>query len=614
MDLTTTTMGPPHGPEGEKVEDMPARPREVPGAVGDPGKQALLRSPSAPNGAPSSCPGNGEMSAPDGPCAPSGSERKAITRATGKIYLDPRDAAEQPDEHRTRGKDTKRLCGGPEKCSACRFYFALDAAGRNVVQVMNTSIRRLWQLDGAALDRLRERVREGGEKIDWKKDWPLPNVEGEETAPQSAMYRFIRRLAPGLASGIAATLSDKVIAKWKETRFDTLVRETKSPPHFRRGFPVPIRAQSFRLKRASDPSNGERGDRYVLRFSLAPGRYVGGAEFAVPIRPRDGYQARSLRMLADGRVGGAPDEETIKIGEAKIAEDKRHPGKWQVTFSYTRLAPAQPTTEVSAGINRGIICFLAAVTSTGRQWLYDGEDIEAFLKRLQARRKRYQWSSKASGRSGHGRARMLAPLDKLEAKGERWRATKCQTIARRFVAWIVEQGVTVLYMENLSGIRDGEPEKLEGGKFVWDRIQEWPYYQLGERIQSCCAEAGIEVVERPAFYVSQRCPVADCGYTDESNVDLRHRMFCCQRCGYKRHLDAVAAENVRRDGERDRAEAAGTGARNGETAETKGGSGGGRAQHGPTKQGKGGALAKRRGRGLKNGGSRGGGGNGSKNG
>ena len=597
MSLTTTESGPPHGPEGEKHRDMPAMP----------GKQAPPRSPSAPNGAPSSTSGcSPEPPSSSDSCAPT--EPKTITRVTGKIVLDPRDAAEHPELHRQRDANKKRLCGGPTTCSACRLYTALDDAGRVVVRAMNAATRKLWQMDGAALDAFLARGGRGPKG----KEWPFPNVEGSDTAPQSAMYRYLRQIAPGLASGLAATLSDKVISKWQETRYDALVREIKAPPHYKRGFPVPIRAQSFTLRRIADgedpPEDGKQrrsGARYLLGFSLAPGRHPGGAEFRIPIVPRDGYQARLLRQLTDGR---APDTTTIKIGEAKIAEDKRHPGKWLVSLSYTRLAEANRTGEITAGINRGVVCFLTAVASTGERWLYDGFDIEAGLKRFQARRKRYQRDAKASGRDGHGRARVLRPIGFLEAKGERGRAAKCQMIARRFGAWLGERGVSRLYMEDFSGIRDGEPEKLEGGKAVWDRIQEWPYYQLGTKIASCCAEVGIVVEERPALYISQRC--SRCGYTAKENVDLQRRLMTCQQCRFRMFMDANAAENCRQDGERARDEQASRGARGPEGGGSNGQSGGGVEANVSDGSGGDGPLAGRGGRWRKGGSSGRGGGNG----
>jgi transposase len=216
--------------------------------------------------------------------------------------------------------------------------------------------------------------------------------------------------------------------------------------------------------------------------------------------------------------------------------------KWYVTIAYKKLAPVIAPSERVAAINRGMCCFLMGVTHDGEQWRYDGNDIESYLKQMQRRRRSYQYDSKASNRWGHGRARTLRPIETLQGKAERWRQTKCQTIARRFARWCEERQITLVKLEDFSGIRDGLPEKLEGGKFVWDRIQEWPYFQLETRIASCLEEVGIAIERVPAHFISQRCPA--CGDVRPENTDLRRRRLKCQACGWSRNLDVAAAMNV----------------------------------------------------------------------
>jgi IS605 OrfB family transposase len=208
-------------------------------------------------------------------------------------------------------------------------------------------------------------------------------------------------------------------------------------------------------------------------------------------------------------------------------------------MAYTARVP-KSTSARSAAINRGMKFFLVGLIENGETWFYDGNDIEAYLKQIQSRRKSYQHDSKASGRSGHGRKRILRPAEKLEAKGQRWRETKCQTVARRFVDWLAKRNIGRLYIEDFSGIRNGPEEALEGGKYVWDRIQEWPYYQLEMRLISCAEEAGIQVIKVDAHKISKTCP--KCG--SPADADLRHWKINCPQCGFRRHLDVAAAMNV----------------------------------------------------------------------
>ena len=152
--------------------------------------------------------------------------------------------------------------------------------------------------------------------------------------------------------------------------------------------------------------------------------------------------------------------------------------------------------------------------------------------------------SKASSRWGHGKTRTLKPMLVLTGKAERWRQTKCQVIARQFARWVHDHGYTCVYMEDFSAIRDSLPERMQAGKRAWDLVQEWPYYQLGQRMQSCLEELGIQTVTVPAQQISQICPL--CGTTDKSHIDLKHRKFRCSNpeCLHVDHLDAVAARNV----------------------------------------------------------------------
>src|SRR5260370_41807277 len=219
-----------------------------------------------------------------------------------------------------------------------------------------------------------------------------------------------------------------------------------------------------------------------------------------------------------------------------------------VTMRYTRKVP-RATGTGEAAINRGMCCFLACVTSAGDQWLYDGADIEAHLKRIQARRREIQRDIVASARVGHGRARALAPIAKLEAAGERWRKTKNQTVARRLADWLLARGagkhplarIGKLYLEDFSGIRDSDWDTLDGGKVIWDRIQEWPYYALGQALKNCLQAEGIEVIERPAHYISRRCPKS--GVIDYERQGAAPRVLKCSHCGFRRHIDIVACMN-----------------------------------------------------------------------
>lgn len=509
-------MGARLAPEGEKYADTPAQP---------PGKKARGRSLKAPSGA-TSLSTNGDVG--DGAAAGS-LDSITVTRATTKIALDSRDIAEDYEAHRGRRADNGewvRTCGGSEKCSACLFHELANKAQFSVFRAANALVHALWRLDAVALDKhMMEHNRPPKGK-----EWPFPSLADEK----SDAYHFIRRRAPELPSGSASAVAEAVKQKWSEIRYEALVQGKKSPPHYKMGLPIPVRAQEY-ARRLCALEDGC----YGLSFSLSPGRHEGGAQFKFKIRPRDEHQAALFQMLTGGNV---------KIGAMQLMQRKK---KWFVRISYTRQVPKAKGIQTAA-INRGMFCFLTAVTSTREIRQYSGSDIEAGLRAIQARRKRYQSAARFAP-GGHGTQRLLRRIRILEAKGERWRATKCQQIARSYVDWLVSRDVSVLYMEDLHGIRDQEPStKGLSWRHIHDRIQEWPYEQLGSRLKSCAQEMGIAVVERSAEYVSQRCP--QCGFVSDSNLDLRrHRMKCRNPvCKYSMDMDAVAAINLLTAGESER--------------------------------------------------------------
>jgi len=397
----------------------------------------------------------------------------------------------------------------PEESERKRIFQSLHRVRRTCALVRNELIRQLWRADEDALAAWRAT----GAKKMRAKDWPFPQIN---------LYKEARAIAPDLASGIAATLSHEVKNKWSVVRFDALVRNECNPPRYRNTAAFPIRAQSFRVKNMGDSN-------YELSFSLRPGRHPGGMEFSIPIHAWDWKQNEGLLAISSGRW---------RMGSLLLEQDRRRKSRWYVRISYTRLAALTSSVKTGA-LHRGISTFLTAVTEAGDQWLYDGHDIEAYLKQMVSRRQAYQRSLKASNRAGHGRSRALAPIATLAGRADRWRDTKCQVVASRVVKWLSDKGVGRVIIEDLSGIRDGDPQELIGGKAVWDRIQTWPYYNLERRILSCCEDVGISVIKVPAHHISQTCP--KCAFVEDENAKRIEQRFRCGKCGHRRHIDVVAA-------------------------------------------------------------------------
>lgn len=430
-----------------------------------------------------------------------------IVRATMRFAVEPWRMAQDPEAHNERvGK--VRQCGGSEGgCHGCQLADALYDAQRSVAGAMNLIARHHERRDGALYQDLK--------------------LAGEELKLGTLLrdgYRLARSAYPELLSGIVASASKIVEDKWSQQRWKILAYNERSPSRWTSdNAPIPLRHADVNLTESEDSR-----DLFFLEFSTAAARADRRRkQWRLPIRSKDQAQYKILHALVTGEV---------RLGAMQLQRDRRH--KWHLRIAYARRAPLPAGNTQWAAVNRGIVVFLAVVTEKDKVWLYDGHDIEAYLAQMQARRKQYQRTYKVSGRKGHGRNRALQPIDFLSGKATRWRQTRAQTIARETARHLKDSRVTHLALEDFKGIRDGAVELLEGGKPVWDRIQTWPYFELGQRLRACCEELGIVVVEISAAFSSRTCP--ECGVVQKSQGVKR--TFVCS-CGFKRQIDTVTAMN-----------------------------------------------------------------------
>lgn len=470
-------------------------------------------------------------------------EAFSVVRATGKIEIDMALLAEDHEAHIARVKQGEpKRCGGPAKCTACRLLQEFTLLQRSATMASNMAMRAMWRLDADQVDR---HVLETGSPkgLKWAKYTPadiepvlrsispgmppaVAAVIAEKTCSKGFFqaYNLCAHVMAGWSSGIAAAVAKSVEDAWKKTKFDALVLQNRRPAHYTTTVPVPIRASEIDVV-----APAERNGAYQITFPIRAGR---GQQLSIPVKPRDKYQALLLRELASGAV---------RCGAAKLEQDRLRRSKWYLRIAYTRLVePAK--TRLTATVHTGILCFAYAMTANGRALAYDGFDIEAYLKQIQRRRRQYQYDSKVSDRWGHGRERTLRPIEHLSGKAERWRKTKIQTIARRLARWLKNEGVGHVVLGDYTGIRDGLPERLRGGRPVWERVQEWPYFEMQTRIIACLQEVGISHEIRPVVNISVTC--RKCGSASPEYLLLGQREFRCQACGHKEHIEKNAAHNL----------------------------------------------------------------------
>lgn len=488
-----------------------------------------------------------------GPDAASSTDTELV-RATCRLQLDLIELCATAEE---REAHKKKSCKGDAGCPTCIANKTLRHVRRECARISNISLRLRWSADAELIDRFQlahgrapkgrewddvdltqaiERVTAG--MIPAERSVLLgkcrresPSKDGKPSKVVLYPYPLLRRMAPTVSAGIVSAVDQAVMQKWNETRWASLVQMDKSPPHYNWDNPIPLRKADVVLKHVG-------AKRFTLAFSVSSrdGSSERGKEFCLPIEAKDAYQLELLSSLSS---------DSARLGACQITEDRKRPGKWYVRMAYRKRALRSTATK-SAAINKGILTFLAGVTESGERWMYDGHDIEAYLQQVQARRRRYQKQVRASNRTGHGRMRTLRPIEHLQGQGEAWRDTRCQTIARRFVRWLVTEGIGRLYIDDFSGIRDQPPEGLIRGEWIWGRIQEWPFYKLQMKIISCCEEVGIQTIVRNPKHISGTCP--KCGSRE---VRYQNRKLHCTSCRHVVHWDVAAAQINLRDGERE---------------------------------------------------------------
>ncbi len=208
-----------------------------------------------------------------------------------------------------------------------------------------------------------------------------------------------------------------------------------------------------------------------------------------------------------------------KLGTIRISE-KNH--KFIAKIPY-QAEGAQPHGAEVMGVDLGIKCPAVAVTSTGKVKFFGNGRQNKYVRR------RY-----AAQRKSLGKAKKLNAIRRRDDKEQRWMKDQDHKISRALVNWAAENGVGVIKLENLSGIREATRTSRKNNR----SLHAWSFYRLTHFIEYKARMAGITVVYVDPAYTSQTCPV--CGHKHHAD----DRKYVCPSCGYTAHRDLVGARNI----------------------------------------------------------------------
>lgn len=250
----------------------------------------------------------------------------------------------------------------------------------------------------------------------------------------------------------------------------------------------------------------KKGDLYKVSFPTLEKR-VG-----VPVVTK-AYQQQWLEKLLNGKG---------KQGTAVLHHSR---GRWYISIPITFKVQKNKALNESTvmGIDLGLNNLAVATIGTSSLF-FKGNEVAYQRRRFASRRRQL------------GKAKKLQAIRKSKNKESRWMKNINHRISRQIVDTALMNGVHLIRMEDLTGIRLAKSTK-EAGR----NLHSWSFYELQTFIAYKAGLAGIQVEYVNPEYTSQTCK---CGYKHKNNRK-QHR-FHCRKCGYKGHADVNAAINIRK--------------------------------------------------------------------
>jgi putative transposase len=217
-----------------------------------------------------------------------------------------------------------------------------------------------------------------------------------------------------------------------------------------------------------------------------------------------------------------------KIGTLRI---KKKRGKWiaDITITLPEVSPVE--SERAMGVDLGIkVPAVSYIPGYGGKFFGNGRYQRAKRRQFYAHRKKLQ------------KAKKIRAIRKSQGKETRWMTNINHQLSRQIVNHAHDQGVGIIRLETLTGIRQGTTRKSRGASARKNNrmMATWSFYQLTAFITYKAARFGIRVEQVDPAYTSQICPA--CGAKNKAD----DRTYVCRECGWMGHRDKVGAINLSR--------------------------------------------------------------------
>ena len=229
----------------------------------------------------------------------------------------------------------------------------------------------------------------------------------------------------------------------------------------------------------------------------------------------------------------------VPLGKPGVLRIKRKRGKWVADVAYTLPEPEPTPAQGIMGVDLGVkVPAVVHVIGKGNRFFGNGREQRAKRRQFYAWRKQLQHAKK------------VRAVRKSQGKERRWMRDTNHKLSSKIVAHAQAQGVGVIRLERLAGIRQRTARTSGGANTLKARknnrmIATWTFHQLATFIAYKAERAGIAVEWVDPAYTSQICPA--CFHRNK----MTDRRYVCAECGWTGHRDAVGAiNNSRRTGRR----------------------------------------------------------------
>ena len=228
-------------------------------------------------------------------------------------------------------------------------------------------------------------------------------------------------------------------------------------------------------------------------------------------------------------------------GTPGLLRIKRKRGRWIAQIALTLPEPEPATGEAIMGVDLGIkLPAVVHIIGKGSRFFGNGRSQRFRRRGFYAGRKRLQQAGK------------VRAVRKSRGKERHWMRDINHKISRQIITHAHEQGVGIIRLEELAGIRPrisqrtartsrGATARKAAKARKNNRMKNtWTCLQLTQFITYKAERLGIRVEQVDPAYTSQICPAC----FEKNTAD--DRRYVCGACGWHGHRDAVGAINIAR--------------------------------------------------------------------